>query len=278
MNNVVSIRWVVALRAEAKEIIDKYKLYSFDHKGPFPIYRSKNQDIWLTISGVGQVNSAAASMYLYQISTKLQSSVWINIGIAGFEKNYGEVFRIDKIISNNNKKTFYPSRVTKNNFSNATLMTVDKPGINYSDKYMIDMEGAAFFQTISKVSSHELILIIKIVSDNSRNKLETINTANIHNLFKENFDYIEDCLSEYIKLSKEEHSRKKLPNKFDEIISMFNFTVSQKYILIDLSKKWTAIFPNKNLIDLARGCKDGRSVIRKLKTALDENIIDWGQY
>ena len=278
MNNVVSIRWVVALRAEAKEIIDKYKLYSFDHKGPFPIYRSKNQDIWLTISGVGQVNSAAASMYLYQISTKLQSSVWINIGIAGFEKNYGEVFRIDKIISNNNKKTFYPSRVTKNNFSNATLMTVDKPGINYSDKYMIDMEGAAFFQTISKVSSHELILIIKIVSDNSRNKLETINTANIHNLFKENFDYIEDCLSEYIKLSKEEHSRKKLPNKFDEIISMFNFTVSQKYILIDLSKKWTAIYPNKNLIDIARGCKDGRSVIRKLKTALDENIIDWGQY
>ena len=278
MNNVVSIRWVVALRAEAKEIIDKYKLYSFDHKGPFPIYRSKNQDIWLTISGVGQVNSAAASMYLYQISTKLQSSVWINIGIAGFEKNYGEVFRIDKIISNNNKKTFYPSRVTKNNFSNATLMTVDKPGINYSDKYMIDMEGAAFFQTISKVSSHELILIIKIVSDNSRNKLEAINTANIHNLFKENFDYIEDCLSEYIKLSKEEHSRKKLPNKFDEIISMFNFTVSQKYILIDLSKKWTAIFPNKNLIDIASGCKDGRSVIRKLKTALDENIIDWGQY
>ena len=278
MNNVVSIRWVVALRAEAKEIIDKYKLYSFDHKGPFPIYRSKNQDIWLTISGVGQVNSAAASMYLYQISTKLQSSVWINIGIAGFEKNYGEIFRIDKIISNNNKKTFYPSRVTKNNFSNATLMTVDKPGINYSDKYMIDMEGAAFFQTISKVSSHELILIIKIVSDNSRNKLESINTANIHNLFKENFDYIEDCLSEYIKLSKEEHSRKKLPNKFDEIISMFNFTVSQKYILIDLSKKWTAIYPNKNLIDIARGCKDGRSVIRKLKTALDENIIDWGQY
>ena len=278
MNNVVSIRWVVALRAEAKEIIDKYKLYSFDNKSPFPIYRSKNQDIWLTISGVGQVNSAAASMYLYQISTKLQSSVWINIGIAGFEKNYGEIFRIDKIISNNNKKTFYPSRVTKNNFSNATLMTVDKPGTNYSDKYMIDMEGAAFFQTISKVSSHELILIIKIVSDNSRNKLETINTANIHNLFKENFDYIEDCLSEYIKLSKEEHSRKKLPNKFDEIISMFNFTVSQKYILIDLSKKWTAIFPNKNLIDIARGCKDGRSVIRKLKTALDENIIDWGQY
>ena len=278
MNNIVSIRWVVALRAEAKEIIDKYKLYSFDHKRPFPIYRSKNQDIWLTISGVGQVNSAAASMYLYQISTKLQSSVWINIGIAGFEKNYGEIFRIDKIISNNNKKTFYPSRVTKNNFSNATLMTVDKPGTNYSDKYMIDMEGAAFFQTVSKVSSHELILIIKIVSDNSRNKLEAINTANIHNLFKENFDYIEDCLSEYIKLSKEEHSRKKLPNKFDEIISMFNFTVSQKYILIDLSKKWTAIFPNKNLIDIARGCKDGRSVIRKLKTALDENIIDWGQY
>ena len=278
MNNEVSIRWVVALKAEAKEIIDVYKLYSFDHEGPFPIYRSKDQDVWLTISGVGQVNSAAASMYLYQRSTKLQSSVWINIGIAGFEESYGKIFKIDKIISDSNKKTFYPSRITKNNLPNATLMTIDRPETNYSDEYMIDMEGAAFFQTVSKVSPHELILIIKIVSDNSKSKLESINTNNIQDLFKENFHCIEDCLSGYIKLSQEEFSRKKLPKEFDELISMFYFTVSQKHILIDLSKKWVAVFPKKNLIDIARGCKDGRSIIKKLKTLIDENIIDWGQY
>ena len=93
MDFIISIRWVVALKAEAISIIEQYKLFSYDHEGPFPIYKSKSQDIWLIVSGVGQVNAAAASIHLFEKSTKLQNSVWINIGIAGFETNYGNIFK-----------------------------------------------------------------------------------------------------------------------------------------------------------------------------------------
>ena len=53
MDFIISIRWVVALKAEAISIIEQYKLVSYDNQGPFPIYKSKSQDIWLIVSGVG---------------------------------------------------------------------------------------------------------------------------------------------------------------------------------------------------------------------------------
>ena len=37
MNSPPSIRWLVALRAEAKEIISQYELKSFEHEGPYQI-------------------------------------------------------------------------------------------------------------------------------------------------------------------------------------------------------------------------------------------------
>ena len=65
MNSTPSIRWLVALRAEAKEIISQYELKSFEHEGPYQIFKSKKYDIWLIISGIGNVNAAAASAYLF---------------------------------------------------------------------------------------------------------------------------------------------------------------------------------------------------------------------
>lgn len=277
MDFITSIRWVVALKAEAISIIEQYKLVSYDHKGPFPIYKSKLQDIWLIVSGIGQVNSAAASIYLFEKSTKFQNSVWINIGIAGFESSYGSIFKVDKIISHNNKKTFYPSAVVKNKIPYATLLTVDEPDTNYSKDYMIDMEGAAFYQTVSKISSHELILILKIISDNSRNEIKKINTINIQNLFKEKLPFIKECLSGYLEISNEECIRNRQPKDFEILISKFHFTISQQYVLNTLIKKFNALFPNKNLIDFIKNCKDSKSIINQLNTLIDQNLVDWGK-
>ena len=272
-----SLCWVVALKAEAKEIINQYKLYSFDHEGPFPIYKNKDQDIWLTISGIGQVNSAAACMFLFLKSNVPPWSIWVNIGIAGFEEKIGGLFKIDKIISDSNKYNYYPSRVTKNKIPSATLLTVDKAQTNYSKEYMVDMEGSAFFQTVSKITSHELIVIIKIVSDNSKNKLENINSGKIENLFKNNFSSIKECLLEYLKLSQDEYKRKRLTIEYYELISLFNFSETQKHLLKDLTKKWASIFPNKNLIEVIKKCNEGKSAIEKLKYLINENVIDWGK-
>jgi len=56
----------------------------------------------------------------------------------------------------------------KDKIEYASLLTVERAQENYSENYMYDMEGSGFFETTSKIASHDLILVLKIVSDNSK--------------------------------------------------------------------------------------------------------------
>ena len=275
MNSTPSIRWLVALRAEAKEIISQYELKSFEHQGPYQIFKSKKYDIWLIISGIGKVNAAAASAYLFLKSKATPWSIWINFGIAGFEKNYGTIFKIDKIISQSNNKTFFPSKVIKDKIEYASLLTVDRAQENYSENYMYDMEGSGFFETTSKIASHDLILVLKIVSDNSKNKVTNINKDNIDCLVKKNILAVKNCLKNLIDLSEEIYISKQKPKSFYELTSKYSFTFSQKIVLEDLLKKWQLLFPKRKLDVIINDCKDSKSVIFKLKSKIDETAISW---
>ena len=277
MTKSFSMRWVIALKAEAKEIIKQYDLISFDHEGPFPVYKNKSQDIWLTISGIGQINSSAATMHLFHKSNAQPWSIWINLGIAGYEAAYGSIYQIDKIIADNNNIVYYPSRTLVSKIPYTTLLTLDNPQTNYTDKYMLDMEGLAFYQVANKITSHELIVVLKIVSDNSDYNVKNINSAKIERLVKQNFSKINDTLIGYHKLSSDETKRHRLSKNYQIVISNFHFTVSQKNILNDLTKKWDAAFNESNLMDEIKGCKDAKSILKKLKTIINNNVIDWGK-
>ena len=60
----MSVRWVIALKAEAEEIIKNYALERVATK-PFPVYKNTDIDIWLVLSGIGQINAVAAATYLF---------------------------------------------------------------------------------------------------------------------------------------------------------------------------------------------------------------------
>ena len=54
----MSVRWVIALKAEAEEIIKNYALERVATK-PFPVYKNRDIDIWLVLSGIGQINAVS---------------------------------------------------------------------------------------------------------------------------------------------------------------------------------------------------------------------------
>ena len=60
----VSVRWVIALKGEAEEIIKNYAMKRVETT-PFPVYKNKDLDMWLILSGIGQLNAVAATSYLY---------------------------------------------------------------------------------------------------------------------------------------------------------------------------------------------------------------------
>ena len=75
------VHLIAALPAEVKPLISRFNLQRVQPDRVFPVYR--NRHISLVVSGVGKVNAAAASAFLYALNGFPNSAVWINLGIAG---------------------------------------------------------------------------------------------------------------------------------------------------------------------------------------------------
>ena len=61
-----SIKWVVALRSEATLIINFFRMKLKSNCKLFKIYCNLDESHCLVISGIGKINSAAATTYLSQ--------------------------------------------------------------------------------------------------------------------------------------------------------------------------------------------------------------------
>ena len=79
---------------EAEPLLDLYKLKKYlNKKKSFNIYNNINLNIWLIISGIGNINASKATKHLYNESPKSKKNIWVNIGMAG-SNNYeiGDIF------------------------------------------------------------------------------------------------------------------------------------------------------------------------------------------
>jgi len=270
-----SIRWVVALKEEAKTIIDHYKLSVIDGKSLFPVFKNVDDTHWLILSGIGRHNAAAATSYLYSISKASKSTAWINIGIAGCGKgNYGDLCLVDKI-SNNYGKNRYPMTMSRSALSKMHLFTSDIPINNYSSQELIDMEGSAFYDIASKFTSNELICLMKVISDGPENNLKDLNKDRIINLIKSNIINIKKVISYYENLSHFDFLRNKKPYLYTQIISRWHFSVTQKYQLENLLRRIKSFLPDNNVLEIIKDCEKGASVLDILDFKIKQSEVDW---
>ena len=244
----VSVRWVIALKAEAEEIIKNYALERVATK-PFPVYKNRDNDIWLVLSGIGQINAVAATTYLYVKSDASYNTIWINLGIVG-SRNFkvGELVQIDKITSNEFRDNYYPSPATfkNNNVERSNLITVNKPETLFKSDGVFDMEGYAFFSFAKKIASYELVSVLKIVSDIPGTDISKIDKLGIERLFSKKIPLIEKVLENLFSLQKILLLQQRNPNYFDEICQQRKFSFTQKVTLRKYLTQWQSRFPLRN--------------------------------
>ena len=244
----MSVRWVIALKAEAKEIIKNYALERVATK-PFEVYKNRDIDIWLVLSGIGQINAVAAATYLYVKSDASYNTIWINLGIVG-SRNFkvGELVQIDKITSNEFRDNYYPSPATfkNNNIERSNLITVNKPEMLFKSDGVYDMEGYAFFSFAKKIASYELISVLKIISDIPGTDLSKIDKIGVERLFSKKMPLIEKVLKNLLSLQEILLLQQRNPNYFDEICQQRKFSFTQKVILRKYLTQWQSRFPLKN--------------------------------
>ena len=247
----VSVRWVIALKAEAEEIIKSYVMQRVATT-PFPVYKNKDLDMWLILSGIGQLNAVAATSYLYVKSDASYNTIWINFGIVG-SRNFkvGELIQIDKITSNDFRDNYYPSPATfkNNNVERSNLITVNKPEALFKSDGVYDMEGYAFFSFAKKIASYELVSVLKIISDIPGTDLSKIDKHRVETLVSKQIQFIEKVLENLLALQKVLFLQLKDPKYFDEICLQKKFTFSQKVTLRKYLTQWQARFPLRNPLE-----------------------------
>ena len=277
-NDSCSVRWVIALKEEAETILVHYKMKLISNKTLYPIFKNNEETHWLVLSGIGRHNSAAATSYLYTISKASKWTSWINLGIAGCGKgNYGDLCLVDKIVNNSSQIT-YPTSIPKTNLHRMELLTTDVPITDYLNQELIDMEGSAFYDIASKLTTRELIGIMKVISDGPSNQINDLNKFKINQLIKSNISKINKVVLYFEKLSLHENKIRKKPELFDDICSKWHFSTTQMHQLESLTRK-LIIFNDKNdIMELIKGCKNSSSVITFLKSKINSNHINWSKF
>ena len=244
----MSVRWVIALKAEAEEIIKNYALERVATK-PFPVYKNTDIDIWLVLSGIGQINAVAATTYLFVKSDASFNTIWMNLGIVG-SRNFkvGELVQIDKITSNDFRDNHYPSPATfKNNkVERSNLITVNKPEALFENDGVYDMEGYAFFSFAKKIASYELISVLKIISDVPGTDISKIDKLGVERLVLKKMPLIEKVLENLLSLQDILLLQQSNPDYFDEICQQKKFSFSQKVTLKKYLIQWQSRFPMRN--------------------------------
>ena len=273
-----SVRWVVALREEAEIILDYFKLKAINEKTIYPIYKNVEETHWLIISGIGRSNAAASTAYLYCFSEASSYTSWINIGIAGSDKgNYGDLYLVDKISTYQGKKSTYPSTMPKTSLPKMHLFTSDVAISDYSPHELIDMEGSAFFDIASKLTSKEFICLMKVISDGPNNKINEITKSKIYNLIKQNLFKIIDVISYYERLSGEELQIREKPKLFYEIKSKWHFSVTQSHKLETLLRRVEVFCNNNDIVERIKNCESSASVIDVLNLEIKNNLVNWSE-
>lgn len=171
-----------AFYAEAKNIIDHYGLKK--EKSPetvrFDVFA--NDSIRLVITGVGEINAAAAVSNIggaYGISPDDEI---LNVGCgAGFgnETCLGSIFLGNKLTEQMTGRTFYPDMLMKTNFMECEIVTVTRVINEGCDSVVYDMEAAAVYQAAALFVGPHRMHFIKLVSDAG----ERIDQSKITELF-----------------------------------------------------------------------------------------------
>tara|TARA_B100001123_G_C15268037_1_gene1009203 strand:+ start:812 stop:1651 length:840 start_codon:yes stop_codon:yes gene_type:complete len=276
MNDYPAIRWVVALKPEARIIRKNFNMSSSTQNSPYPLFKNASGQHWLTISGVGRINAAAATIYLYQISKAPPWTIWINVGIAGSGGSpIGSLYLIDKITDFSTQLSVFPKPALSVSIPRSSLLTLDAPGENYSRDQLFDMEGYSFFEIASKLSCQQLILVLKIVSDGPDINFRSIMSKNVSELVARHIEVLSNVVDDLASVSKIEYDRLHIPDAYNSIVTKYHFTETQKHQLKKLIIRWRALFPERKPVDEIVNTNNASMALKALRAGIDSYKIKW---
>lgn len=262
------IHFLTALSCEAKPLKAKYHLSRLMTEDAFDVYR--NDDITLTVAGIGKTSMAAATAYTHVLFGKHTPGVWLNIGIAGHAAHeVGSGFIIHKIIDQDREKQWYPPLAYRPPCLTESLRTVSSPEYEYAQPELYDMEASGFYETATRFAPGELVQCLKVVSDNSDSSATALRPNHVSVLIERQLEKIDLLLSLQRELAGTLYHAN--PDLLCVITEQWRFSADQKRQLSILLNRWSILAPNQSLdIDDQSSLTNALEVIRWLRDRVNQ--------
>ncbi len=233
-----------ALTCEAKCFIDHFNLKKDVTVRPFAVYL--NDDICLTVTGLGKHAMAAGVAYTQALFAVVENPVMLNIGIAGHEYHpLGGLFLIDKIIDNDTQKSYYPSLIFSPPCPTGSIKTSSISQINYDQQHLCDMEASAFYDTAIRFSSIEFIFCLKVISDNRSSPIENIQANQVSALIASHFARVKSVLFRAAAMA--ETINEPECRLFEQLTERYHFTVNERAQLKNHLSRWNVVTSHQPL-------------------------------
>jgi len=260
-----------ALECEAKALINQFKLKKENTSHPFSVY--KNENIVLTVTGVGKVSMASGVAYVMAGFSRIEMPIMLNIGIAGHKTEaLGNLLVASKVVDKDSKKVFYPPLIGSKWPVASEITSTTLPNTDYSDNCLNDMEASAFYETAVRFSNSELIHCLKVVSDNEESAIEGINAKVVVEWINVHVDKIEQIIKS-LKQLREAVIPCEL-QEYTKIVNQWHFTVSGKVRLKALLRRWSVLSSEQWLINEGAGYENGKDILRKLAVDIDKMDVN----
>ena len=258
------VNLVIALNAEARPVIEHFRLKRLPTRDRFRIYT--NDRLRLVVSGVGRVAVAAATAYLRAMFSGRKSEGWLNAGIAGHPSlELGTARLVHKIVEPASGKRWYPVFSAQAVCDSETLHTVDAPVEDYPEDVLYDMEASAFFATAVSFSTAELVHCLKVVSDNRETPLLDTALA-VTQLIERHVSLLERVVDSLRKEACEIAEIESDPCEYAHLIDRFRFTTAERHRLLRLlrAKRALGLEDSRPSVE----CASGREVLQDLEREL----------
>ena len=267
------IHIICALKCEARSLVAHYRLKHRQSSASFPLYISKDKEISLTISGVGKVNSAAATAFTHAFLQTRKQDIWLNVGIAGHQDmEIGEITLAHKIIDQANQSAWYPQIIIRPPCVSMEILSCDKPGTDYTNA-VFEMEAAGFYATASRFATSELIHVVKIISDNKQQPVEKMSEFFVAELVKNKLAIIDQIIELLHLLANDLDISDLSPDYYDQIIQHWRFTYAERKILKSCLNRWYVLCPDENPMKEIDNSLQARDVIHQITNKLDSYPI-----
>ncbi|MDD1626984.1 MAG: hypothetical protein LUQ26_05850 [Methylococcaceae bacterium] len=256
----------MALPCEAKPLVEHFSLKKDVTVQPFAVYL--NHDICLTVTGLGKSAMAAGVAYTQALFASVEHPVMLNIGIAGHKDHpLGDLFLIDKIIDVDSQKRYYPSLIFTPPCPTGSIQTLSKPQINYDKVHLCDMEASAFYETAVRFSSSELILCLKVISDNQLSPVENIQPKQVAALIATHLATVESLIARAV--ARSELITTPEPKQFEQLLQRYHFTVNERLQLKNQLSRWNVITSHQSLEFDENRMHSGKDVLRWLELRIN---------